>query len=137
MDCRNVQNKLFLLSEGLLDSDDTIKIKKHTSTCASCSKQLMFYQDIWECVQQDKAVEIAPYLFTRIQGKMQHQLAPKPRWALVPVLATSVLLVGLAFGSLIGNLSIPASTVSVDNQEVSYLFNDMQLERVENKLIND
>ena len=137
MNCKTIDQKLIFYFEGELSAQENKLIEQHIENCSSCAAKLEYLRETLSILNTEKEAEVKPFLYTRIQGKMTVHPKVTKQWALASIMVTSVLFIGLFFGSMVGKLSIPTEYSSNDNYTVSYLFDDMQMESMEYKLLND
>lgn len=137
MECKAIEKKLLFYIEGELNDKDEIEVESHLLTCTTCKSKYNFIKGSMLLIESEKKMEINPFLYTRIQGKLDAPVVSRRQRVFVPVLMTSVLVVGLFIGTLIGQITVSPKLSNETNYEVAYLFNDTQLEGLEYKLLND
>ena len=137
MDCKNIENQLLFYIEGELPQEEQNTIEKHLAHCSSCMGKYEFLKTSLQVIESEKKQEVKPFLYTRIQSKLEASVARQQRWVWTPVLATAVLVFGLVIGTFVGKMTMAPRISADSNYEVAYLFNDTQLESLEYKLLND
>ena len=138
MECRKFENKLIHYLEGSLTSEEMNATRQHLEVCSSCSEKLEYLKVHANVMEEYKTTEVKPFLYTRIHAKLDSEVIPAQRRILVPLFAVSVLTLGLFFGSLLGKYTMaPVNDQIAADYEVAYLFNEMNLESAEYRLLNE
>ena len=90
-----------------------------------------------QVIKKEKELEVRPFLYTRIQSKLDEPVVSKKQWVLAPILMTAIVVLGLFIGTVIGQKTVSPKLANDTTYELAYLFNDTQLESLEYKLLND
>lgn len=136
MDCNKAESRIIYFLEGGILEKEVLEMEKHFASCESCAAKKAYLEVHLHQTDVYKTGEVKPFLYTRIKAKTQ--AVQRRQRILVPFFYTAVLAIGLIFGTLISQLVMsPPSTVTHQNFEVAYLFNDMNLESTEYKLLNN
>lgn len=139
MKCSAVEKKLIFYLEGDLPEQEKTEVACHLEGCSACTDKLHHLKFSMQTLESTKAFEPKPYLYTRIQARMDQKPKTLQNWVLAPLAIASVLTLGLFLGTLIGRSTYyPAQA---NNQEQSYeladFFNETGFELVEAKLLNE
>lgn len=138
MKCKSIDKKLVLYLEGGLSDAEHQIVSQHIALCADCAAKVNYLRTSFQWLETVKATEVKPFLFTRIQARMESRNQTVRRWTLAPLAVASVLFVGLLIGSVAGRFTIQQGTTLVPfDHSVAYLFNDADLESTELKLLNN
>ena len=128
MNCQQIEPMLLNYLEGALDPVLAGMVKVHVDSCASCRKAFDIIVKAESHIQQEKALRVNPFLFTRIQARLNEEPKPVPG-ILQPVILrrplyyVTVVLVAVSIGILAGrqlsNLITfaPASGTSVSESD--------------------
>lgn len=137
MECRNLENKLLFYIEGALSESEEELVKNHLATCKACENKYAFIKSTFQQIEKEKQIAVNPFLYTRLQGKFEKATIAKRKWVMAPIMISTVLVLGLFVGTLIGQLTTSPKITDESNYEVAYLFNDTQLEGLEFALLNE
>jgi len=96
-----------------------------------------YLRETLSLLDKEKTVQVDPFLFTRIQGRLEYIGKEKSR-ILKPLFIAAALIVGLFSGILLGQLTVrPSKPFSGQEYEIAYLFHDNQIENMENLLLEE
>ena len=137
MECKKIESKLLSFIDGKLQIAEQTAIREHLGQCESCRAKFEFLQSTLQVIDSEKAIKVKPFLYTRIQPRIDTPVKIGRQWVLAPALIAMVLLVGIVMGTLIGKMTITPRMTAETSYEVAYLFNDTQLESLEYKLLNN
>lgn len=138
MNCKDVEKKLIFFLEVELQEQEQQQVSEHIGHCEGCAAKLQYLKESFQIVEAEKAIEVKPFLYTRILARMEPRQQTIRRWVLAPLAVASVLVVGLLIGSVAGRLTIQqGTTLFQSDHNVSYLFNDADLESTELRLLNN
>ncbi|HPQ55974.1 MAG TPA: zf-HC2 domain-containing protein [Bacteroidales bacterium] len=136
MDCKSTEKKLIFFIENALPPEDAVLVATHLEQCPDCRSKMEFLKETLSRVNMEKTVEVNPFLFTRIQARLEQTEKHETRRILKPLAIAAALVMGVFFGILLGQLTMtPKATNS--EQEVAYLFQDHQMESMESLLMED
>ncbi len=136
MDCKSTEKKLIFFIENALNPEDAVVVAAHLEQCPDCRSKMEFLKETLSRVNMEKTVEVNPFLFTRIQARLEQTEKHETRRILKPLAIAAALVMGVFFGILLGQLTMtPKATNS--EQEVAYLFQDHQMESMESLLMED
>lgn len=135
MTCNNIDIKLFDYAEGKLAASEAKDIEKHLVSCHSCKNLVSQYKSALQIIKEESVQEVKPFLYTRIEVKLQNTTSPKyVSWKIAPIFLSAAITIGVIFGFFLTNLYIPSDASHVEGHEISYLFNDLRIENVEYNL---
>ncbi len=138
MNCKSTEKKLiFFLENNLPDHQEAEAIASHLDLCPECRKKMEYLRETLSLLDKEKTVQVDPFLFTRIQGRLEYIGKEKSR-ILKPLFIAAALIVGLFSGILLGQLTVrPSKPFSGQEYEIAYLFHDNQIENMENLLLEE
>lgn len=137
MNCDNVQDHVFYNTKDSLPKDEQLLVDDHLKSCHQCQQVYQLQRPYTYTIDKEKELSITPFLMTRIHVRMEEQAAPQNNWKLFSTLSTSIVAIGLFIGLFIGNFTINHKHTENQENEISYLFNDLKIENVEYKLTNN
>ena len=138
MDCISTENKLIFFLENNLPADQVREITNHLASCAGCSAKLEFLKETLSLLDKEKSTSLQPFLFTRIQGRLQETEIPRKFRVLRPLFLAAVLIVGLFSGILMAQLTVfPSPANSPQEYEIADLFYEAPMENMENMLLEE
>lgn len=137
MNCDNIQDHIFYNTTDSLPKDEQKLLKEHLNSCTHCQQLYQIQKAYSSTIDNEKELNIPPFLMTRIQARMEQQVIPQNNWTLFSTLSTSIVAIGLFIGLFIGNFTINKNHTEIQENEISYLFNDLKIENVEYKLTNN
>ncbi|MDD2288916.1 MAG: hypothetical protein PHT64_07130 [Bacteroidales bacterium] len=138
MDCISTENKLIFFLENNLPADQVREITNHLASCAGCSAKLEFLKETLSILDKEKSIPVRPFLFTRIQGRLQEKEIPRKFRVLRPLFLAAALVVGLFSGILMAQLTVFSSPAnSPQEYEIADLFYEAPMENMENMLLEE
>lgn len=110
---KSIQNKLLLYIDGDLSENEHRTVDRHLNRCAGCRKRLEVLSKIWTQSRVPIETTPSPYLYTRIQARIEEYNRKKPvvRFAegmLERLVYPSFATIGIAITFWLGVLLIPA-----------------------------
>jgi len=136
MDCKIFETKLIAYMDGELSESLAHDMHQHIISCSKCKEMYDFVSMGYQTIQNEKNIQIKPFLYTRIQGRQQSRTPSIFKPVSIPALA-GVLVMGLVFGFIVSTISFAPQQNKNQEYELAYLFNEMQFENVESKLLSD
>ena len=82
----HVNNKLLLYHLGELKDQDMNQVAEHLKTCSKCSFALNEIRLTMAVIDEEKKMEVNPFLYTRIEQKLNELKTEKGRNKTVPSL---------------------------------------------------
>jgi anti-sigma factor RsiW len=138
MRCKDIEKKLIFFLEGELQEQEQKMVSEHIGHCEGCTAKLQYLKGSLLIFEAEKAIEVKPFLYTRIKARMEPRQQTVRRWVLAPLAVASILVMGLLIGSVAGRLTVQQGTTLVQtDHNVAYLFNDADLESTESILLNN
>ncbi len=139
MKCNQIERKLFFYLEDSLSDNMKNEISNHLIYCPDCKAKLIFIQNSLQIIENERSIEVTPFLYTRITARMDKKKSiVLPQRFMIPFAAASVLTLGLFIGAILGNITTQQSENIVPTEySVETLFNDSELELTENLLLNE
>ena len=128
MKCREFHTQMISYYEGTLPENEVRHIREHLEDCPDCAGFSTYIRRHLQVIDSEKQSEPAPFLYTRIQGRMkpdQASLAGNSWKARIQPIVFSLLLLaaiisGLKFGQVVsvssGNNYITESLASLVNE---------------------
>ncbi len=106
MTCKSVQNNLIFYIEKSLPDKQLSEIEQHLKHCKVCAEKYQKLLAAYQFIESEKQSNVNPYLWTRIQAKIQHKPATQKTWQTVlqPVILTLIVIIGLFLGIKLGQL---------------------------------
>lgn len=106
MDCKSVQNNLIFYIEKSLPQQQMQQIQQHLKHCKPCAEKYQKLLTAYQFIETEKQANVNPFLWTRIQAKIQNKPAIQPIWqkVLQPVILTIIIVIGLFLGIKLGQL---------------------------------
>ncbi len=136
MDCKSTEKKLIFFIENALNPEDAVVVAAHLEQCPDCRSKMEFLKETLSRVNMEKTVEVNPFLFTRIQARLEQTEKHETRRILKPLAIAAALVMGVFFGILLGQLTMTPNATNFEH-EVAYLFQDHQMESMESLLMED
>lgn len=140
MKCQDVEIKMIFFLEKNLQEQEMQQFTQHIAQCKGCASKLNYLQEAMSMVELEKSIEVRPFLYTRVQARMEpkHQSIRILRLNPVLLAMASVFVVAIFTGVLAGKLTIQKSAnYEVYSHNVAYFNNDAALEGAESKLLNN
>lgn len=129
MKCRTFQKKLTAFQDRRLPPDQMADMESHIQACEQCRSMAAESEAVWDLLARLPEPDPDPFFYTRLQSKME--VAGNRRsisWihrALLPAMATAMLVLGVLLGSMTGRMSQEASRSELD------LFSELPLEEID------
>lgn len=150
MNCQEVKENMLAYLEGSLGGDLPGRMKEHIETCDSCRAFQMFMLQVNLQVEDEKARRPNPFLYTRIQEKIdrKHEVPVHGYYTRLlrsPLYYAAVIIFAVSLGVFAGKqlgglLSTPASTAPALSEQEK-LKQEFYLQNLENddisQLINN
>jgi predicted anti-sigma-YlaC factor YlaD len=137
MECKSVENKLIFYLEGELTDNENRWVTEHLEHCSECSAKLSYLKEALQVMQNERQMEPKPFMYTRINARMERNTKTVRRWIISPLAIASVLVVGLVIGTLVGKLTVTSpSGFEVENYDVASIFDDTKIETAEFRYLN-
>ncbi len=136
MDCKSTEKKLIFFIENSLPKEDAVLVADHLEQCSDCKAKMEFLKKTLAWLNAEKALQVKPFLFTRIKGRMQPAQVPGKFRVLKPLAIGTALIIGLFTGLLLGQLT-KTPDYSGTETEIAVLFQDDQIESIETLLLED
>ncbi len=132
MDCKNISKKLIFYAENNLPEQDKKLVEKHISSCNKCKQELLIIQQAFGIINDEKNLQVNPYIYTRIMAKTEQKNTSKIiKYVFRPVAVSMIILMGIWFGH-------KASDIYFKNQENNILTEEQQFtEQNEIYVVND
>ncbi|MFA5301603.1 MAG: zf-HC2 domain-containing protein [Bacteroidales bacterium] len=136
MDCKSTEKKLIFFIENSLNQEESVLVATHLEQCPECRAKLEFLKEILAHADIEKAIEVKPFLFTRIQSRLEQAEKHKTKRILQPLAISIALVIGIFSGILLGQITMTPKTTDPE-REIAYLFQDDQIENMESLLLED
>jgi predicted anti-sigma-YlaC factor YlaD len=136
MDCKSTEKKLIFFIENSLKPEESVLVAAHLEQCPECRAKLEFLKEILAQADIEKATEVNPFLFTRIQGRLEQVKKQKNKRILQPLAISAALVIGIISGILLGQITMTPNTTDPE-REIAFLFQDDQIENMESLLLED
>ncbi|HKK81866.1 MAG TPA: zf-HC2 domain-containing protein [Prolixibacteraceae bacterium] len=136
MDCKKAEHKIGAYISGTLDKAVCSEVEEHINHCPDCMKLYKFMTETMAVIDFDKDIKPGPFLYTRIKARQTGHQTTTINWRTATVFATLVLVVGMIIGTALGRATIPVNEQET-HYTMAYLFDDTQIESLENTLLND
>jgi hypothetical protein len=139
MNEQHITERLWEFHRGNLSEEENRQIQLHLEGCASCLRESEIVREAVETVAVERSQEVPPFLYTRIQGRLESVRKPAPLWkrTLVTSLGTLLLLVSIWGGVKLGTMDVQqTSATSVENPMGNLAINEMVNEPIEGYLFD-
>ena len=138
MDCKSTENKLIFYLENSLPADQIREISNHLASCPGCSARLEYLKETLSFLDKEKNIPVQPFLFTRIQGRMQEAETPRKFRVLRPLFIATALIAGLFSGILMARLTVSHPPANLSQEyEIADLFYEDRMENMEYMLLEE
>lgn len=133
--CHNIREKLIFYIENEIAEDSRSNIENHLMQCAECQSYKIFLEKEFEKVKGYRMVQASPFLYTKIQAKLENYkpISTSNKWIQV-ALISAVIIVSVFSG--IGIASAFWSKYQSVGTESSYSLNSYTTESVEYALLD-
>jgi hypothetical protein len=140
MDCRFVKNIMLDYAEGKVSADLNNEISRHLHSCPGCLGYSKLVLGFIQAVDQEKALAVNPFLFTRIEARLKSDketpiiplhtrfLRTYYYYAAVILIALTI---GVFTGKQLGNLLNKNDNNTVITSETEQLKQDFYLNDIE------
>jgi hypothetical protein len=137
MNCKSTERKLIFFLENNLPNQEAEAVAFHLDLCPGCREKMEYLRETLSLLDKEKTVQVNPFLFTHLQGRLEYMEKEKSRIP-KPLFIAAALIIGLFSGILLGQLIIgPSKPTSRQEYEIAYLFHDNQIENMENLLLEE
>ena len=144
MNCQEVKRKMIFYSDGELSDAESRAFRAHLDDCNECAHLYNELQSTISLTGKRKRLESNPFLFTRIEEKLEAmenrtpRQVPVYRRVLQPVSLSLMVAAGLYLGILLGNAYNAAENENqLNGFTTEYYLNDFQQEDIEYWLLNE
>ncbi len=144
MNCKSVNKKLIFYINNETSKSDYEKIQTHLKSCKKCSALHYELKTTLKLIEERKAPEPNPFLYTRIKQELERRKNEKKTYEfslgriLQPVFLSFLLILGIAGGIKLGNMyDIKQNNQSVISQTTEFYLNDFKQEKIEAFLLNN
>lgn len=140
MDCGLVKYNMLDYAEGKVPADLSKEISDHLHSCIACQGYYTFMLNFLKTIDEEKAMTVNPFLFTRIEAKLKSDkeapiITLRTRfirtyyyYAAVIIIALTI---GLFTGKQLGNLLNKNENSTVITSETEQLKQDFYLNEIE------
>jgi len=139
MNEQHITEQLWEFHLGQLSEEENQKVQLHLEACDACLRESEVVKQTVQEIAAERSQEVPPFLYTRIQGRLESVRKPAPLWkrVLVTSLGTLLLLVGIWGGVKIGTMdNNQFSGSSVENPMGNLAINEMVNEPIEGYLFD-
>jgi predicted anti-sigma-YlaC factor YlaD len=136
VNCKSTGKKLIFFLDNSLNPEETVLVAAHLEQCPECRAKLEFLKEILAQADIEKTTEVNPFLFTRIQSRLEQVKEHKTKRILQPLAISVALVIGILSGILLGQITVTPNTIYPE-REIAYLFQDDQIENMESLLLED
>jgi hypothetical protein len=127
--------------EGSLPENELQSFREHLEECADCKAFSVYLRSHLQIIDSEKLLEPAPFLYTRIQGRMGSALKPEmgKTWipGLQPVLFSFLLLAAIISGLKLGQVLSGSPENNYITESLAPLVNEIESEPLELFLMSD
>ena len=111
MKCKEINKKLLFYQLGELPERDRHEIEEHLKGCSDCASALSKMNSIMSMIDEEKKLEPSPFLFSKIENKINNlrtenvkeNAMPVFAWHLRHVFITVSIVTGIIAGVITGN----------------------------------
>jgi len=111
MSCRQIQKMLTAYQDGELGATERSRIASHLQNCMPCSKYYEELERVWQSLEEIREIQTSSGFYHRLYEKIntspEHFFRRCFQWFIqlfpVRVATLALLLMGLLFGSFLGN----------------------------------
>ncbi len=143
MICKEVHKKMNAYLNRELDQKELVDFELHLNDCTSCRHLINEVKQTMQLAETKKVLQADPFMFTRIQAKLENKATKRPIWQKVmqPVLVSMILVIGLFAGVAIGskyyNDKVMLESNSTETIEQGVFLNEMAYESLELYLLTE
>lgn len=129
MDCSFIEKNLFRFQEDMLSPDERQLFLYHLKKCDKCLAKTEIFQLLNDHIDKVKKEPIKPFLFTRIQARIENTKKEFFWWQPIrySTIAASLSL-GILVGIFISKLTISEQDKEIVTISMGEVFNDTALE---------
>lgn len=129
MKCQKTEKYLIAYIEGNINQELRQEIESHLADCPNCTRLLARSQQLWDGLELVDTLETPDNFYVGIQQKINNKHHKSVPWfermlklerALVPSLATGIVLVGVLIGNFVGNSIYQNVTSSESTTKTTY-----------------
>jgi len=139
MNEQHITERLWEFHLGNLSEEENRQMETHLEACESCLRESEVVKQAVQEIAVERSQEVPPFLYTRIQGRLESVRKPAPLWkrTLVTSLGTILLLVSIWGGVKLGTMDVrQTSGTSVENPMGNLAINEMVNEPIEGYLFD-
>ncbi|GET20816.1 anti-sigma factor family protein [Prolixibacter denitrificans] len=139
MNEQHTTERLWEFHLGNLSEEENRQMEAHLEACESCLRESEVVKQAVQEIVVERSQEVPPFLYTRIQGRLESVRKPAPLWkrTLVTSLGTILLLVSIWGGVKLGTMDVrQTSGTSVENPMGNLAINEMVNEPIEGYLFD-
>ena len=138
MKCEPIKQNLFNYAEGNLSEVEKLMVTEHLKSCSDCRKLANILIDSFELIESQKVLNPNPFIYTRIEQKLQTQKLTKSYSGILkPILVSLMILISLYGGIRIGKIYIDTATTNqYSSNSENYYWNDITQESLEISLLD-
>jgi predicted anti-sigma-YlaC factor YlaD len=139
MNEQHITEQLWEFYLGNLSEEENQRIQLHLEVCEACFRESGVVKQAVQEIAVERSQEIPPFLYTRIQGRLESVTKSAPVWkrALVTSLGSILLLVSIWGGVKIGTMDVKQTAgTSVENPMGNLAINEMVNEPIEGYLFD-
>ncbi|GET33010.1 hypothetical protein PbJCM13498_18730 [Prolixibacter bellariivorans] len=139
MNEQHITDQLWEFHLGNLSEEESQQVQLHLEVCEACLRESEVVKQAVQEMAVERSQEVPPFLFTRIQGRLESVRKPAPLWkrTLVTSLGTILLLVSIWGGVKLGTMDVrQTSGTSLENPMGNLAINEMVNEPIEGYLFD-
>lgn len=135
MKCNAYKDVLFdYAMEDQMTGMSREEVSSHLETCISCREKVHIFSRFAQLLNEDRAVEPAPFLYTRIIGRMQnHHKYHGWSTRLQPVIYSVILVAAIYSGVMLGKYF--SVTNQLYSQDITGFINEIRFESIEQSIL--
>jgi hypothetical protein len=135
MNCKKCHSNLIVYLEGGLRESERPAMEAHLKECTKCAGYAIYLKDTLQVIENEKNINPAPYIFTRIRARMTtpaiHVSGNVWQGKLQPAFFTLLLLVAIYSGILIGSQFSNTPNEDFIAETLAPAINEMKAEPLE------
>lgn len=136
---KSIHNDLIFYLEGELSASREQEIKEHLANCAECNAFVEVLKTSFSIIEKEKKPKLNPFFYQAIKAKIDNRKSDEKSFSLQrilqPVLFTTLLIVGIGFGLMMG-AKITGSEPNTSSANEMYYFNELESEPIESYFLN-
>lgn len=137
MNCQDIEKQLTSYLDGSLSNMDKHMISVHLNTCNLCHAKLDYLSNTLSYLDEIKVVTPSPFLYTRINARMQATPSTIFGFRFIPVRLAYILTLGLLAGTLFSRVTVQHINEPVSLYSMYDVFNEYRLEQIESMILLD